>query len=436
MVVKIKNSFLLGIIIFTLCSSTLPVPLTKTAQAMSNNLIYPAIGLYCADNDRIICGSEKFDLTDAELFSKQTAKKYSEYRVSGNELTTFEIPFFSTYTDIPQFNLTVNGQAVKGEVWYGDNQIYYGGNNYYLQFDRKDNNILIEKLTRTYAPVLDENLVGTLYTLTPDEDTITISIKLSNNCSYVYDKPNIFTQSYKPDNTQIFKFYNALTQTNYQYFFIGENAVTDFSSSCEYQTEQMTFKDFIDRNYNLNKEFHNKSGAPIECVYAIANRILQNKVGIAYSDLFYNSFANVVLNSYKFTLPLSGEVTVKYTSVVNIQKNERYSPTIYAVGQKQIGNYKTDYYMVLNNDNPYIVQSSNSTKKSGMTFKSSATENFYFMCSSSKRPIETAASTQPKFNITQIILIVVFGIICVISLIWAIVGFVLYIRNKRRLSNT
>ncbi len=253
MTTKIQKKTMMCVVMllsFLMALGVLTFNTYEIAQAQAFEQSIPTFGLYCEDEGIIESGTVKFDLTNSELFSKQKAREESEYRVSGNQAVTFEIPFISSYIDIPQFDVTVNGQAVEGEIWYGDNQKRYGGNNSYLDATSTDNSIIEQKLKMTYSPILDETIIGTLYTVTPNADTMTITLNLEKSCSYVYDGTNRRTESYSPDGTQSWGYENALSRSSYQYFFIGENTVIDFSTTCEFQTQEITFKDFIDRNYN------------------------------------------------------------------------------------------------------------------------------------------------------------------------------------------
>ena len=435
MTTKIQKKTMMCVVMllsFLMALGVLTFNTYEIAQAQAFEQSIPTFGLYCEDEGIIESGTVKFDLTNSELFSKQKAREESEYRVSGNQAVTFEIPFISSYIDIPQFDVTVNGQAVEGEIWYGDNQKRYGGNNSYLDATSTDNSIIEQKLRMTYSPILDETIIGTLYTVTPNADTMTITLNLEKSCSYVYDGTNRRTESYSPDGTQSWGYENALSRSSYQYFFIGENTVIDFSTTCEFQTQEITFKDFIDRNYNTEKEFYDDAGVPTSCIYSIANRLLHNKGGMAFSELFYDSLSRVDLNSYKFIVPLNGEATIKFTMEAMIQVSNRYNPPIYIIGQKQLGSYTTNYSMALNGNVKHLIQSSVNTKKSGETYTASATENFYFICSSAKNPTDTKNPTQAGLSQTQLIVCIVCGIVGGIALICLGVSVGFIIRDKRR----
>lgn len=420
---KIKKFALLGIVLCLLIFST---TVTVTAQAYSYSVDspIPTFGLYCEEDDIIQSGTVKFDLSDSELFTNKKALKESEYIVSGAQTVMFEIPFLSSYIEIPQFNVTVNGQAVNGKVWYGENEIRYGSSNSYLNALSTDNSVIEEKLKMTYSPILDETIIGTMYIVTPDTDTFTITLNLEKSYGYVYDETNRRTVSNSADGTTEWIYENALSQASYQYFFVGDNNILDFSATCDFQTQTITLKDFIDLNYNNEKEYYESVGVSSEFIYANANRLLENKSGMAFCELFYDSLCRIGLNSYKFTVQLNGEATIKYSSEVVIQADYRYEPTVYLIGQKQIGCYPTNYSITLNNEVSYIVQSSVDTKKSKKVYTASSTENFYFICCS--------ASWQGGLSTTQLIICIVFGSLGGIGIIVLIVNIILFVRDKRK----
>lgn len=405
----------------------------RYTEAQTSEQRIPTLGLYCEDQEVIKSGAVKFDLTDSELFSKNKLIIESEYKVSGNKSVTFEIPFFSSYIEVPKFNVMINDQIVDGEIWYGDNEIRYGGNNDYLDATSADNSIIEQNLKRTYSSKMDETIIGTLYTVIPKTDDMVISLKLENPCRYVFDGCNLRTESYMADGTQAWIYDNALSQSSYQYFFIGESAGIDFSANCEYQTKVITFKDFIDHNYNVNKDFYEKSGVQIGCIYASANRLLQNEGGMKYSELFYDSLIRFGLNTYKFIVPLSGDATIKYTMEAMAQVSNKYNPPVYIVGQKQLGNYIINYSMSLNGKVKHIVQSSVKTTKRGETYTASSTENFYFSCSSVKNPTDIKGPTQAALSQTQLIIYIVCGVLGGAALIFLGVNIGFIIRDKKRM---
>lgn len=130
-------------------------------------------------------------------------------------------------------------------------------------------------------------------------------------------------------------------------------------------------------------------------------------------------------------MPLSGEATIKYSSFVNVEINNEYVPTVYAVVQKQIGNYTTNYSMTINSKIPYIIHSSNSTRKSGSTYTARANKNFYFMCSSSKKPV-SKNPPQLSYSRKQLTAIVICRVVGAMGLIVSIVTSILWIRDTRK----
>lgn len=137
------------------------------AQAQTFEQRIPNYGLYCNDSATITSGKVKFDLTDTELLSQGKGIVQYEYQVAANDgEVEFAIPFLARARELPLISVTVNGQAVEGSVWFGDEAFWI------------DNEFDIEN---TYSPILDESVTGTLYTVIPDSNTITIS--LSYRCT-------------------------------------------------------------------------------------------------------------------------------------------------------------------------------------------------------------------------------------------------------------
>lgn len=418
-----RISLIIAVILILFCAWTLFMPFVYTAQAMTFAATQPTFGLYCATENRIISGSEKIDLTNSELFAKQKAVKESEYHVQGNQATEFEIPFISSAIELPQFNVTVNGQSIVGEVWYGDDASF-------RDIEKVENSVIEEKLNSTYSSVLDEATIGTLYTVIPDTDTITVSMKLENSCCYVYDYTNSYSCSDKSNGEKTMTLKNALFYPSLQYFFIGENSVIDFSSSCECQRQTMTFKDFIDSNYEASKGFYEELNVPIEIFYSMANNLLQKNISISFKELFMHSYEQMRFNTYKFTVPLNSDALISYSTEVELQVDNKFAPTTYMVEQKQIGNYPTNYYIALSNQTPYIIDASNPTEKSEDYYTASSTGNYYFVCSAEQKVIDTSPAEQPQPRTRNIPLIVTLLVLLVLSFIVTVVIISLIIRDR------
>ena len=162
-----------------------------------------------------------------------------------------------------------------------------------------------------------------------------------------------------------------------------------FDSSCEYKTETITCKEFIERQYNLFEEYYDyNGGVPIKFFYAVVNKVLQNKLYISFDNLFFNSIDSMRLNTYKFSMPIEANSVIRYELPVSIQRNYAFKPLIYMAEQKQVGNYATSYTIELSNDIPYIIESSNKTENKGLIFTAETAEDFYFVFSSSEKPNE------------------------------------------------
>ena len=215
-------------IIFIFCG----VPVSMSAQAQTFEQRIPNYGLYCKDADIIKSGAVKFDITDAKLLEQGIGVQKSEYRLAGTNLEVeFTIPFISSARNVPPISVAVNGRTIEGSIWYGEG--VFG----------TDNSFDIEAV---YSPIMDVSITSTLYTVIPDNDTITISLSFNDRKSYIYETSNHLSSSHSADGSHTWTLQNALSQPSYSFFIVGEETGHTFTSSCEYQTETLTCKEFID----------------------------------------------------------------------------------------------------------------------------------------------------------------------------------------------
>lgn len=392
------------------------VSFAMAAQAQTFDKIIPTYGLFCEESGLVRSGTVNFDLTDTELLSNETGVKHSEYRIAvANREVEFAIPFISSAKNVPAISVSVNGQTVKGAVWYGHSGFWQD-----YEFD-------IEK---TYSPVLDENLIGTLYTVIPDSDTIIVSLKFSEIRSYIYETSSAYLSSQSVDGRDVWTLKNALSKSSYSFFVLGDSTVCTFESSCEYQMEQLTCKEYIDSQYEYYEEYYEYlGGVPIELFYSIVNRVIINNTNISYEELFTNSINTNRVNAYKFKIPLASDSIISYEMPVNVQSNFAYSPIIYGVEQKKVGSYPIAYTIELSNDVPYIIESSIIMQRNGLRYKAETADDFSFVVSASDKPINSSAgNNNVETNRTVIIVCSIVGSVAFIG----IVVFIGVTLNRRR----
>ncbi len=381
------------------------------AQAETFEQRIPNYGFYCNDSETITSGKVKFDLTDTELLSQGKGIVQYEYQVAANDSEVeFAIPFFAKARELPQISVTVNGQTVEGSVWFGDEA--FG----------TDNEFNIEN---TYSPVLDESITGTLYTVIPDNDTITISLSYTESKSFIYETSNHGSSTHSASGSHTWTLRNALSKPSYCFFVFDDPTANTFDSSCEYKTETITCKEFIERQYNLFEEYYDyNGGVPIKFFYAVVNKVLQNKLYISFDNLFFNSIDSMRLNTYKFSMPIEANSVIRYELPVSIQRNYAFKPLIYMAEQKQVGNYATSYTIELSNDIPYIIESSNKTENKGLIFTAETAEDFYFVFSSSEKPTNTVPNNNDKYSTGLIVGIVVGCVVFIVGV--ALTIFLIY----------
>lgn len=306
MLIKIQKPtriFAIGflfIILFGACVSLIHI---QTAQAQTFEQHIPSFGLFCKDKEVIRSGAIKYDLSNGDTVTKRKGIMQSNYQLTAvNRTVEFSIPFIASAENIPSFSVIANGQKINGSICYGDSF----SSEKYTDFET-----LIDK---TYSPIINENLNGTLYTITPDNETITIELLFAegkNRC-FIYETSNNLMSSVSTNGTFTWTFNNAYTNEEYKIFIIGENSDFSFSCSSNYQSEIMTCKEFIDSQYEYLKELYDLYGVNINFLYSMVNNVLQNKQSINYDDLFFHSMSTQRFNVYKFSLHIDTTAATLY----------------------------------------------------------------------------------------------------------------------------
>ncbi len=396
---------------------------SQTAQAQTFEQRIPSFGLYCEDTAIIQTGTVKYDLSDAKTVAQGKATIQSSYQVAAVDRTVeFAIPFISSAKNAPPFSITANEQKIDGSIWYG--------NNFFTSNDDTDFKSLIAD---TYSSEIDETIEGTLYTITPNNETISIELSFSEGKqnSFIYETSNQLSASNTANATYTWTFENAFINPEYKFFILGRNSDYSFSCSSEYQTETMTCKDFIDRQYKYLKEIYDEYGITIDFLYSMFNRILQNKQSAVYDDIFFDPVNAQRFNVYKFSLHLDTATLINYELPVTIQRNFAFTPTIYLLEQKNLANYPIRYSAELNDEIPYIIEASAKYNKDGLTYSAETADDYYFVFSSSQKPQSDTFPTNSNNNMTLIICCSVIGGIAFIVLI-VLIGISIRQKVKRQ----
>ncbi len=414
---------IIGIFLFLIIFGTFtPIIQTHTAQAQTFEQHIPTFGLYCKDKDVIQTGTVKYDLSDAETVTKGKGTMQSNYQIAANNRTIeFAIPFISSAINAPSFSITANEKNINGSICYG--------NMFFMFDDDTDFETLIDD---TYSADIDDNLNGTLYTITPDNETISIELSFTEGkrSSFIYETSNHLSSSTTATGTYTWTLKNAYIKSEYKFFILGESSDHSFSCSSEYQTETMTCKDFIDYQYETLKELYDEYGIAVDFFYSMVNRTLKNKQSIEIDDLFFNSLETQRFNVYKFTLHIDTDATVSYELPINIQRNFAFTPTIYLVEQKNLCNYPIRYTAVLNSEIPYLIEASVKTEKNGITYSAETADDYYFVFCASEKPQSPTFPNNSNGNTTLIICCSVIGGIAFIALI-VLIGIAIHQKVKR-----
>lgn len=128
---------------------------------------------------------------------------------------------------------------------------------------------------------------------------------------------------------------------------------------------------------------------------------------------------------------LDTDSVVEYEIPISVQRNYAFEPMIYLVEHKQVANCPITYIAELNDDIPYIIESSIKTQKSDLTYTASTADDFYFVFSSSEKPINTVEAENDN-ETKKIILIVCIaaGCFAIIASV-VVIGITVYQRRRR-----
>ena len=372
------------------------------AQTYYQEQVISTYGLYTHNPEIIKSGMVKFDLTNAELLSNSNGFKRSEYQVKAtNKEVEFAIPFISSARNVPQISITVGGQEVTGRVWYGES------------IAMVDKEFVYKK---TYSPDLDESIMGTLYSIIPNSDTVTVDLKFTKCRGFIYDTSNKSSASHSIDGSYSWTLEEALSKNNYSFYILGEQTDYAFECSSSYKTETISCKQFVNRFYEDYKELYEEGGAVSkEVFYSVMNKVLNTDTIMSFDELFFHSADIFRVNAYKFSITLENDAIISYEMPISVLPNHKYKPYIYLVEQKKVGEYSTKYFIELNDETSHIIESNTKIIKENVGYTVETTEDLYFVFSSSKNP-QYLLNTNNGYQVLLIVCIVV-GSIALVSLI-------------------
>lgn len=384
------------------------IPLTGvTANAETFDLHIPSFGLYCENDNAEINGKVKYVVDE-----NGKAVQYSEYTVNGTDGLNVYIPFVSNAYSLPETEITVNGKAAAIEIYYGER--YYFNNGYTF-----------------YSSGIDETMTGTLYKITAQSDSFTVNFQTLENQIFIYRFTNKGKTIFNNDGyTYIAD--NALSETEYEIFVVNGDFKEYTSTDAESVKETLTVKEYIDRNFTANIEyFSDYDDVAPDLLYALINNATVN---YNYYDFFFDSFSQQRLNAYKINLQADTDTnTINYSMPVEVQKNTAYNPVIYLAEQTATGNYNLDYTIELNKDLAYIIESSANIERQDdyIYVAQNVTDDFYFVFSSSAKPVKIIVNNSNKPLNT--VVFIIGGISVCVAIVLSIYAITSYKKEKKYL---
>lgn len=348
------------------------------AYAEDYDALIPSFGLYCSDETVDLRGNVNIDMTDNEQFNKGLAQMQTEYYASADgQEVDFSLPFLARVMDMKDIKIYVDDQLAEGQIYYGGEHGFY-----YENIDVE------EAWQNAYSTEFDDTIMGTLYEVIPDAETITVSFTLSERQSLIYETSNHLSSSRSSRHMEI-TMHNAQMKSKYQFFVIGDLSKEEFTASCEVHKREMTCKSYIDEVYTEVKEYYDNCGnTPVEFLYSQVNAIMAEKSFYEFVDLFFDSISRYRINFYKFRVNVSENTKISFSSILDIQYDSHYRPMIYRIKQIQAGNYPVNFKVKLNKSNPYILLDSGTIQPDNSEYIAQCNaEDFTFKFSSTANPV-------------------------------------------------
>lgn len=414
--IKIDIKFIVVIIVsFISCLSINHNTLITYAESYLPRM--PSFGLFCEKEDNILYGWEKLDFSDDELLSKGLGMVRSEYSVKVGDASEFYIPFLSTAFDVPVQAVTVNeDKKVIGEVWYGE------------PIDCFSNRDIEHGLQNCNAPVIGNEVMGTIYSVVPNNVSIEINLSFAVKRCFVYDVSNEWTGQNSNDGSCSWRINNAFYKSEYLYFIVGNKSEHTFASSCGFSERSASFKEFIDEAYEREKNYYYEFGnIDMGFLYSCVNSILKNNSCISYDSLFIDGLERKRLNMYKFNL-FESATKISFFAQVNDLRNYLYDPALYEFERKNFGDHKIDYIITLNKNVPYIIDSNSVIEKDGDAFYTSCANDLSFsFCSAEKTTRKNFQNNGVSIKVITTVCIVVLSTL--ILVMTALCGVMVFYRR-------
>lgn len=377
----------------------------QIAYAEDYDALMPAFGLYCYDKQVNMSGSVKIDMTSEENFNKGLAYTQSEYSVSaGGQEIEFALPFLCRVMDMKDINVYVDNQLVRGQIYYGGDRAFF-----YENIEIED------AISDAFSGDFDETIMGTLYEVIPDSETITVSLYLSKGQSMIYETSNHLSSSHSAQHIE-FTMHNAQSKSKYQFFIIGELSQEEFTASCEVQKQEMTCKAYIDSVYEEIKEYYIACGnPPVEFLYSQVNALIKENRYTEFTNLFFKSISQYRVNLFRFRANISEMTKISFSYALDIQYDSHYNPIIYRIKQIHSGAYPIKFEVKLNASNPYVLLNSGAIQPDNGEYSVECIdEDFSITFSSSASPVnwlQQQREKEAKYERTRLIILVVCGIV-------------------------
>lgn len=406
---------ILSILVLSLMSSFILPNSAKQVNAATYNEKFPTYSMFTKES---IIEKEvvSYNIATFDNYKIKESLTYTLF-TEPNSTHEFYIPFSSHVYEVPNIEVKINDNIVNTELLYGDSYHLY----------RSDKSI--EKaINKSYKPKIDENLSGTLYTITASSNELTITYKKNVGQAFIYDCGNNYSST--QNDGCITYSTNATQGQEYRVFVVGGDLEL-FETENTYTTTTITCKQYVDDYYLAWEEFYNECNVDKGYLYSEISRVISNNATIRSDELFTN-FNKYRMNFFKFTVEFSQAVnTITYSQNVRVQCNTIYEPDVYMFEREKTANYLSEYNIKMTENFPYIVESNIQLNKDGDTYKaSSQTDSFYCVYSTGKNPKNEFDNVPKNGNNLWLIVIISCSVLLTGLLSYTIITIVRERKNK------
>lgn len=328
----------------------------------------------------------------------------SNYTVLTTQIgENFCLPFLGTIEEINEIQITVNGQAVQAERFYGDIPLYFAG--------QEEGRPSILEAIESVQPTTINDGTAKLYSFAPIGGEIEFSFQKSDTQTVIHNGVSWSSQGV---NGYFYKGQNSSIEEYPYQIFVSNGELIDFQVNVEYTVSDISYQNYVD--YYLDEVIAEIGEEYRPYYYSQFNRSLSGNV-LDVSDVLYD-FSAYMFVLMKVELPVGGSEIV-VNSAVSPLVNALYNPYVYIV--RTVSPYQQDcaYSLTvkLSQNLPCILEENIGLSRLKYTAKKQTADGYFVVSLEEKIDYIFQENTKGKSEIIYICCALVLGTGAVIILI-------------------